>query len=146
VFYVQRDNEPALIPCGDKLGDMVSELKPGEHVTEFVSAGANNYAYKIVNSATGETKTVCKVRGITLNYSASHLVNFDVIKKMILELKTPPETVTVHTEKKIKRKRDGNGGPIHNVTESEDTMCRVCFTKRRRLADNTSVPFGYINE
>jgi hypothetical protein len=38
VFYVQRDNEPALIPCGDKLGDMVSELKPGEHVTEFVSA------------------------------------------------------------------------------------------------------------
>jgi hypothetical protein len=58
VFYVQRDNEPALIPCGDKLGDMVNELKPGEHVTEFVSAGAKNNAYKIVNSATGETKTV----------------------------------------------------------------------------------------
>jgi hypothetical protein len=80
VFYV-RDNEPALIPCGDKLGGMVSELKPGEHVTEFVSAGAKNYAYKIANSATWETKTVYKVRGITLNYSASHLVNFDVIKK-----------------------------------------------------------------
>jgi hypothetical protein len=65
VFYVQRDNEPAQILCGDKLGDIVSELKPGEHVTEFVSAGAKNYAYKIPNS--GETKTVCKVRGITLN-------------------------------------------------------------------------------
>jgi hypothetical protein len=58
VFYVQRDNEPALIPCGDKLGDMVSELKPGEHVTEFVSARAKIYEYKIANSATGETKTV----------------------------------------------------------------------------------------
>jgi hypothetical protein len=58
VFYVQRDNEPAPIPCGDKFGDMVIELNPGEHVTEFVSAGAKNYAYKIVNSATGETKTV----------------------------------------------------------------------------------------
>jgi hypothetical protein len=81
VFYVQRDNEPALIPCGDRIGDMVSELKPGEHVTEFVSAGAKKYAYKITNSATGETKTVCKVRGITLNYRASHLVNFGVIKK-----------------------------------------------------------------
>jgi hypothetical protein len=58
VFYVQRDNESALIPCGDKLRDMVSELNPGEHVTEFVSAGAKNYAYKIANSATVETKTV----------------------------------------------------------------------------------------
>jgi hypothetical protein len=64
VFYV-RGNAPVLIPCGDKLGDMLSELKPGEHVTEFVSAGANNYASKIANSATGETKTDCKVRGVT---------------------------------------------------------------------------------
>jgi hypothetical protein len=64
---------------------------------------------------------------------------------MILEPKTPPDTVTVHTEKKIKRKWDGNGGPIHIVTEPEDKMYRVCFTKRRRLADNSSVPFGYIN-
>jgi hypothetical protein len=125
VFYVQRDNEPALIPGGDKLGDMVSELKPGEHVTDFVRAGAKNYAYKIVNSATGETETVCKVRGITLNYSASHLVNFGIMKKMILERKTPPDTVTIHTEKKIKRKRDGNGGAIHIFTLPEDKMYRV---------------------
>jgi hypothetical protein len=39
VFYVERGNEPALIPCGDRLGDIVSELKLAEHVTEFVSAG-----------------------------------------------------------------------------------------------------------
>jgi hypothetical protein len=39
---------------------------------------------------------------------------------MILERKTPPNTVTVHAEKKIKRKREGNGGPIHIVTEPED--------------------------
>jgi hypothetical protein len=56
VFYVQRDNEPALITCGDNLRDMVSELKPGEHVTEFVCAGAKNYAYKIANSATVKRK------------------------------------------------------------------------------------------
>jgi hypothetical protein len=28
---------------------------------------------------------VCKVRGTTLNYSASHLVNFDIIRDMILK-------------------------------------------------------------
>jgi hypothetical protein len=125
VFYVQRDNEQALIPCGDKLGDMVSELKPGEHVSEFVSAQPKNYAYKIANSATGENKTVCKFRGITLNYSASHLVSFEVIREMILEPKTPHgigDTVTVHTEKKIKRRRDGNGCPIQIISEPEDKM------------------------
>jgi hypothetical protein len=63
---------------------------------------------------------------------------------MILETKTTPDTVTVHTEKKIKRKSEGNGGPVHIVTESEDKMYRVCFIKRRRLADNSSVPFWYI--
>ena len=52
---------------------MTSELKPGECICEFVSGGSKNYAYKSINSMTGEEKTVCKVRGITLNYSASQL-------------------------------------------------------------------------
>jgi cobalamin biosynthesis protein CbiD len=70
VFYVLRDSEPTLIPCADKLGDMINELKPCEHVSEIVSAGLKNYAYKIANSTIGEDKSVCKVRCITLNYSA----------------------------------------------------------------------------
>jgi hypothetical protein len=65
---------------------------------------------------------------------------------MILEPKTPPDTFTVHTEKKIKCKRDGNGGPIRTINKPEDKMYRVAFTKQRRLADNSSFPFGYINE
>jgi hypothetical protein len=76
VFYVQRDSEPGLILCGDKRSDMINELKPCERVSEFVSDGPKNYAYKIANYATEETKTACKIRGITLNYSARHLVNF----------------------------------------------------------------------
>ena len=47
---------------------------------EVVCAGPKNYAYKTYNSATGESKTVCKVRGITLNYIASQLVNFQKIR------------------------------------------------------------------
>jgi len=48
----------------------------------------------------------------------------------------------VHTEKKIKRKRKAEGGvPI--ITEPKDKMYRITFFKRRRLADNTSLPYGY---
>ena len=97
----------------------------------------------MVNTGTGERKNVCKVRRITLNYNAARLVNFDFIRAMILgEVKE--RTVTVHTEHKIKRKRkSGGGGIVSIITEPEDKTYRVSFFKRRRLGDETSVPFGY---
>jgi hypothetical protein len=54
------------------------------------------------------------------------------------------DRVTVHTEHKIKHKRAV--GWIDIITEPEDKMYRISFFKRRRLVDNTSVPFGYISE
>jgi hypothetical protein len=140
VFYIQDESEPSLIACGDKLGDMTDELKPGVYIDESVSGGPKNYTYKIHNrDVTKEPKTVCKVRGITLNYQASRLVNFDVIRRMIM--RGEPATVTVHTDKKIKRKR--NEG-VARITEPEEKVYRISFHKRRRRNDNTSVPFGYI--
>jgi hypothetical protein len=50
---------------------MTSELKPNEIICEVVCAGPKNYAYRTVNTMTAACKTVCKVRGISLNYSAS---------------------------------------------------------------------------
>jgi hypothetical protein len=139
---VQPSGEAALIETGDNLGAMTSDLKPSDYIEEFVRGGLKNYAYKIVNSATNKRKTVCKVRGITLNYNASRLVNFDVIRDMILKKKE--ENVTVHTAKKIKRKRPaGGGGMVSIITAPEDKIYRISFFKRRRLHDETSVPFGY---
>ena len=114
----------------------MSELKPGYHIEEFV-----NYAYRIVDPVTGNCETVCKVRGIMLNYSASRTVNFDVIKALVLR-GDDTQTVTVHTERKIKRKRPD--GKISIVTEPEDKIYRVSFLKRRHLCDNTSDSFGYV--
>jgi hypothetical protein len=121
---------------------MQFELKENEIIVEVVRAGPKNYAYKTYNSLTGESKTFCKVRGITLNYSASQLVNFAKIKEMMLS-KDDAETVIVHTGHNIKRKK--NNGGVHLISESEDKTYRVSFLKRRRLNDNTSLPFGYIS-
>jgi len=122
------------------MGDMTSELRTTEYISEFVSGGPKNYAYRVIDTGTGGATTVCKVRGITLNYSARQLVNFNVIRDMIIG--SGEHTVMVHTEKKIKRKRKG-GGTVAIVTEPEDKTYRISFFKRRRLADNSSVPFGY---
>jgi len=141
VLYIQ-DDEPPYIEYGDNLGDMTNELRPDEYIDEFVSGGPKNYAYRICNrgDASKDPKTVCKVRGITLNYSAIQSVCFDVLKQMIL--RGEPEVVTVRTEKKIKRKRT-LGGCVTIVTEPEDKKYSITFLKRRRLGNNTSLPFGY---
>jgi hypothetical protein len=137
---VQPSEGPQLVETGDRLGDMTSELKPSERILEYVSGAPKNYSYRVMDVETGRTKTVCKFRGITLIYSTMQTVNFDVMKGMILGMVEEP--VNVHTEKKIKHKRTG-GGTVSIVTEPEDKMYRISFFKRRRLADNTSVPFGY---
>ena len=121
-------------------GDMISELKAKDWILEFVSGGPKNYAYKVCNSLTREMKTVCKVRGITLNYNASQLLNLDTIKYLILNCSFN-SIVMVHTHKKIKRKI-GDGACITIVTEPEDKIYSVSFYNRVRLDDNSLYPLG----
>jgi hypothetical protein len=123
VIFIEPYDQPALIETGDCLGAMTSELKPGLHIDEFVSAGPKNYAYRPANPTTGERETVCNVRGIPLNYSASKLVNFDVIRDMILRA-DESEKVMVH-HRKIKQKRAG--GRIDIITEPEGKMSGSLF-------------------
>jgi hypothetical protein len=85
IIFVQPKNEHALVETGDRLGAMTSELAPDEHIIEFVCAGPKNYAFKTVNAVSGASKTTCKIRGITLNFSASQVVNFDKMRDTILD-------------------------------------------------------------
>ena len=110
------------------MGDTTSELKPYEIVSEFVSAGPKNYAYTILDTRKAVNQTVCKVRGITLNYNASQSVNFGVIKGMILN-REHSHTVTVNTEHKIKQKRNLRDGIVSIITEPEDKTYKVSFLR-----------------
>ena len=71
-------------------------------------------------------------------------MKFEKIKGMILS-KKDDEAIIVRTENKIKRKTIDGGVHLISEPEREDKTYRVCFLKRRRLNDNTSLPFGYIN-
>ena len=90
---------------------------------EVVCAGPKNYAYKTYTSASDESKTVCEVRGIRLNYKASQLVNFEKIKDTILS-KKDDETVIVRTENKIKSKKIGG---VHLISERETRRIECRF-------------------
>ena len=74
------------IELGDFLGEMTNELEEHEgYITEFVSGGPKNYAYK---TADGGVK--CKVRGFTLNTRGSQQLNFDIVKINVLSELTDP--------------------------------------------------------
>jgi hypothetical protein len=77
VIFIQPSGKPWPIATGDKLGDMQSELKPKDFIVEFATEGPKNYTYRLITNEGG--KTVCKFRGITQNFHASKLVNFEVI-------------------------------------------------------------------
>jgi hypothetical protein len=124
---------------GDYLGDLTDELEEfgsGSYIEEFVSGGPKNYAFTVLCPATEKRTSKCEVKGITLNYNNSQVVNFTSLRKMILEDSTP---LHVHNPKKIKRK---NGGVV--VSETESKEYKVVFKKRRLMGDFNSFPYEYM--
>jgi len=107
VIYIQNVNETPKVETGYYLGDLTDELEEfgsGSYIEEFVSGGPKNYAFSVFSPTTGKRKTRCKVKGITLNYDNSKVVNFTSLRNMILEDNSP---LYVHKPRKIKRKHGG---------------------------------------
>jgi len=75
------------------------------------------------------------VNGITLNYENSKVVNFTILRDMILKDTTP---VHAHNPKKIKRK---HGGVV--VSQPETKEYKFVFKKRRLMDNFDSLPYGH---
>ena len=74
VIFTSRAGE-WVPPLGDYLGELTNELDDEDYITTFVSGGPKNYAYQTKNG-----KTICKVRGFTLNYRGSQKLNFSSMR------------------------------------------------------------------
>ncbi|XP_035677014.1 uncharacterized protein LOC118416064 [Branchiostoma floridae] len=121
------------LPVGDYLGDLTDELEDnGGHIVEFCSAGPKNYAYVAADGT-----SVCKVKGFTLNYQNQQLINFDVMKDMIMGV--GPDKVDVVTERKITR--DKKEKKVLNKREVK--RYRMVYNKRVLQDDFNTLPYGY---
>ena len=138
VIFRHEAGKPRKVKTGDYLGDLTDELEEfgaGSYIQEFVSGGPKNYAFLVYSPSTGTRTYKCKVKGITLNYENSRVVNFTSIRNMILNDNTP---LHVHNPLKIKRK---HGGVV--VSEPETKEYKLVFKKRRLMSDFNSLPYGY---
>lgn len=117
----------------DQLAD---DYGVGSFCTEFVSAGAKNYSYKVAVAGDLENiKTVVKVRGLTINSSCSNIVTFERLTSMV---RGEFEKTIVPIPAQIVRM------PMWKIiTRASSKAWRVCLTKRRRV-ENKTVPYGFV--
>ena len=139
VIYRCKPDGPEL-PLGQYLGQFTNELDdPSDYITEFISGGAKNYGYR-----TKQGKTVCKVRGFTLNVRGKEVLNFETMKKNILsELDDPQEERRVIKVTNPNHfKRDTTNKKIKLVEQVKHYQ--LVFDKRVIDQETKiSYPFGY---
>jgi hypothetical protein len=92
IIYQHDDSQfnPTII---NRLGGWTDELS-SDHITKYMSGGPKNYAYE-----TQGGKSICKVKGMTLNYRASHIVSPATLgKKVKRERRSPSFSSPLYTK------------------------------------------------
>ena len=142
IIFSVKDGE-YIPPLGEYLGQLTNELSckelgckgcSGHYIVEFISCGPKNYTFRL---NTGEI--VCKVRGFSLNYRNSLVINFQSMKEALYAWKNndPMELVTIKTE----IVRDKHQPKVYNRVASKHYG--VVYDKRKLLDDFTTIPYGF---
>jgi len=131
VIYVSKPGEYDP-PLGDFLGELTNELEGDDYIVEFVSGGPKNYAYH-----TNKNKETCKVRGFSLNYTNSQLINFDAIKAIVTG--STQQHVTLTNPSKISREKRKR--ILYNQIENK--KYQMVYSKRVILPNMDTRPYGY---
>ena len=104
ILYASKPGSSKL-PLGDYLGNLTNEIISDHgsdtRITQFVYGGPKNCAYKVNNG-----KKHCKIRGFTLNFKNSRVLNFDSLKEIICKYVNSPISVEIVNDCKIMREMD----------------------------------------
>ena len=100
-----------------------------------MTGGPKNYAYKV--NKNNKLETVCKVRGITLNYKNSLKISYETIKDMVFG--EWDESISLRDDFKIVR--DSKTATL--LTTSQSKQYKIVFDKRVVNPDMSTKPYGY---
>lgn len=131
IIYESRegDEEP---PTGSFLGELTHELKPGDYIVEFFSAGPKNYGYR-----TKSGKITQKHKGITLTAEVLKRLTFDVAKQMVLQ-HTTADPIYVDLQQ---IRRDKYATALRTVAMRK--KYQFLYDKRVIIDDYFTLPYGH---
>lgn len=139
VIYTCKENEYKL-PLGDYLGELTDELVDefGEnsYISEAVFTSEKSYAF-VVKTTGSEDRTVCKVKGIHLNFKNCEQINFTALKRLVLEDQS--EIIKLNNNVIL---RDGCSTVF---STDQEYRYKVNATKRRKIAPANihTLPYGF---
>ncbi|CAC5422864.1 unnamed protein product [Mytilus coruscus] len=119
----------------EKLEDRIVYADTDSVIFTANQGGPKNYAYKLQKPYGDGIQTVCKVRGITLNYKNALSINFDAFRDMVTS--SEKKTITVVDEHKILR--DSKSSRVITGQQSKDY--RIVFDKRVIVSDYKTLPY-----
>jgi len=125
---------PPKVKTGDYLGDLTDELKEYgscSFVENLCRVVQKTMHFRYFAPSTGKRATKCKVKGITLNYENSKVVNFTTLRDMILE---NAPAVQVHNPRKIK-----------TIVDFDLTFRAIINSMRVRLQDYLFISLSVLN-
>ena len=125
IIFSVKDTDEYIPPLGEYLGDLTNEITckevgckgclDGHWIAEFISCGPKNYTYKL---NTGQI--CCKVRGFSLNYRNSQIINFQSMKDTLYAWINNQDTELVTVKTEIYRNKYEN--PIVYTREIKKTL------------------------
>jgi hypothetical protein len=138
VIFIESEKTP-FIPVGDFLGDLTDEIEPENCIVEFVSGGPKNYAYKLHHPDANGKQYFCKVKGISLNFRGSQVINFHSIKDLIVNDSGEEDSYEVTEPFKIVRNKESS----EIISKSSTKKYSFKFDKRVVDHELKTYPYGY---
>ena len=138
VIYLEEPGQPNP-PLGDYLGQFTSELDADDYITEFVSGGPKNYGYQ-----TKKGKVECKVRGFRLNSEGKTQLNYDVMRKNVLDEIQHPQNQPRQTQV-VKTHQIVRDAKTYELFTFPDYKCYQLVYDKRVIDPATfqTYPYGY---
>jgi len=144
--YDHSTNDKEIITFDNRLGyfkdEIADEYGNNVYINEFVAGAPKNYAYTLSNN-----KAVSKVKGLSLNYENSQIINFNSIKKFILDSvfnqnQQPLLTNHMQFTKNQKNKSITTNNIIKKYNFNYDKCEIIIYEDEYDIIDTR--PFGYV--
>ncbi len=129
---------PASVGFGKARSQWENEFDEDEWIVELVIGGAKSYAYK-----TNKGKVVIKQKGITMDMANSDIINFETMKKMVLNQGTEDEA-PLKSAKRFTFSTDPKTREV--VTRYLERSIRCTMQEKRTIFGYDTRPFGYVEK